>query len=31
MVRRKVGSRGSAKADIRVFCESESDHAYTEL
>ena len=26
MVRRKVGSRGSGKAVIRVFCEGESEH-----
>ena len=29
MVRRKVGSRGSGKAVIRVFCEGESEQAYT--
>ncbi|RHV48386.1 hypothetical protein DXB46_10515 [Lachnospiraceae bacterium OM04-12BH] len=31
MVRRKVGSRGSGKAVIRVFCEGESEQAYTEF
>lgn len=27
MIRRKVGSRGSGKAVIRVFCEGESEQA----
>lgn len=27
----KVGSRGSGKAVIRVFCEGESEQAYTEF
>ena len=31
MVRRKVGSRGSGKAVIRVFCEGESEQAYTDF
>ena len=31
MIRRKVGSRGSGKAVIRVFCEGESEQAYTDF
>lgn len=31
MVRRKVGSRGFGKAVIRVFCEGESEQAYTDF
>lgn len=31
MARRKVGSRGSGKTIIRVFCEGESEQAYTEF
>ena len=31
MARRKVGSRGSGKSIIRVFCEGESEQAYTEF
>lgn len=31
MVRRKVGSRGSGKAVIRVLCEGESEQAYTDF
>lgn len=31
MARRKVGSRGSGKKIIRVFCEGESEQAYTEF
>ena len=31
MARGKVGSRGSGKKIIRVFCEGESEQAYTEF
>ena len=31
MARKKVGSRGSGKSIIRVFCEGESEQAYTEF
>lgn len=31
MGRRKIGSRGSGKSIIRVFCEGESEQAYTEF
>ena len=31
MARKKVGSRGSGKTIIRVFCEGESEKAYTEF
>lgn len=31
MARKKVGSRGSGKTIIRVFCEGESEQAYTEF
>lgn len=31
MARNKVGSRGSGKKIIRVFCEGESEQAYTEF
>lgn len=31
MARKKVGSRGSGKKIIRVFCEGESEQAYTEF
>lgn len=31
MARRKVGGRGSGKVIIRVFCEGESEQAYTEF
>lgn len=31
MARMKVGSRGSGKTIIRVFCEGESEQAYTEF
>lgn len=30
MARKKVGSRGSGKKIIRVFCEGEREQAYTE-
>lgn len=31
MARKKIGSRGSGKVIIRVFCEGESEQAYTEF
>lgn len=31
MARKKIGSRGSGKSIIRVFCEGESEQAYTEF
>ena len=31
MARRKAGSRGPGKTIIRVFCEGESEQAYTEF
>lgn len=31
MARGKIGSRGSGKKIIRVFCEGESEQAYTEF
>ena len=31
MARKKIGSRGSGKTIIRVFCEGESEQAYTEF